>query len=70
MCLVLLYPEHQAALEFSVIGGVPHHLPCTNFVRVSDRIGREFKGVPMGDALSCVALRLFTWKREIAVGRG
>ena len=31
---------------------------------MGERLGEEIRGVPMGDALSCSALRLFKWARE------
>ena len=46
-------------IDFDTIDAVVSHFTCTNFVRVGNLVGRELFGVPMGDALSCAALRLF-----------
>ena len=44
------------------------HFADTNFLTVAG-LGQEIQGVPMGDALSCAALRLFKWWRERTCGR-
>lgn len=51
-------------LTFDDITCALRHFSSTNFLCIGDWIGRETKGVPMGDALSSAALRLFKWVRE------
>ncbi|CAE8636833.1 unnamed protein product [Polarella glacialis] len=40
------------------------HFVTTNFVAMCGFLGRELRGAPISDALSCAALRLFKWQRE------
>ncbi len=51
-------------IRFVDIARVLQHFVQTNFVALPGWVGRERHGVPMGDALSSVALRLFKWHRE------
>ena len=51
-------------VKLSSIAAVLEHFTATNYIQVGSLVGRECRGVPMGDALSNAALRLFKWKRE------
>jgi len=51
-------------ITFAQVRIVLYHFTETNYVQVGSFLGREHKGAPMGDALSCAILRLFKWKRE------
>jgi hypothetical protein len=53
-------------VSFDDISAVMVHFAATNYIRICGLIGREIQGVPMGDALSCAALRLFKWDRSRA----
>jgi hypothetical protein len=50
------------------LSSIVKHFACTNYVQIGDVVGREVNGVPMGDALSNAALRLFKWSRERSGG--
>ena len=56
-------------VTFDNISCVLTHFADTNFVTVCGRLGQELRGVPMGDALSGAALRLFKWWRERTCSR-
>ena len=53
-------------LPLEAIRKVLLHFANTNFVLAGDHIGQELRGVPMGDAISNAALRLYKLNRERA----
>ena len=54
-------PQPRELVSLRIDRGVLEHFQVSNFVCIGDKIGVECNGVPMGDALSNAALRLYKW---------
>ena len=52
------------AVPLDAVASVLDHFVPTDYVQVGDNLGKEIRGVPMGDALGNAALRLFKWSCE------
>ena len=64
--VVVMFLDDSGKSLFDDISAVMFHYAAINYIRICGLIGREIQAVPMGDALSCAALRLFRWDRSRA----